>query len=105
MVRLVFYGQFVVLAMAFFGIALHYAYFRAMRLRYPTCWDSLRRPGVFNGGWSLLTSVRVIRFLRRKEYQELHDDQFSRLSQLVAGYNVLFLVLFVMFAVAVLVRF
>ncbi len=80
-------------------------YFRTMRLRYPSCWDSLRRPSVFNGGWSLLTSLRVIRFLWRKDYQEFHDDQFSRLSRLVAGYNVLFILLFILFAVALLVRF
>ena len=105
MVRLLFYSQFVVLAVACFGIGLHYVYFRTMRLRHPGCWDSLRRPSVFNGGWSLLTSLRVIRFLWRKDYQKFHDEQFSRFSRLVTGYNILFLVLFILFVAAVLVRF
>src|SRR4051794_22474712 len=105
MVRLIFYGQFVVLPVACFGIALHYAYFRTMRLRYPNCWESLRRPRVFIGGGSVLTNMSVVRFLWRREYQEFHDDRFSRLSRLVAGYNVLFLVVFVIFAAAVLMRF
>src|SRR5437868_8209424 len=105
MVKLIFYGQFVVLAVAFFAIALHYAYFRTMRLRHPACWDLLRRPSIFNGGWSLLTSVRVIRFLWRRDYQEFRDDRFSRLSRLVAGYNIVFVVLFLFFVAALFLRF
>lgn len=104
MVRLIlFIGHFVVIALAVFGIGLHYTYLRAMRRRHPAIWQSLRRPTLFSTGGTLMMSLPVLRFLWRKEYQATTDQKFSRLSHVVRTYNLLFFCLITTLGILILI--
>ena len=102
MLKLIFFGQFLLFGIALFGIGLHYRYLRMMRLSHPATWQSLGRPTPFPTGAALMMSFRVLRFLWRREYDTIDDRKFSRLSDLVRTYNFLFVCLFCGFALLVL---
>jgi hypothetical protein len=104
MVKLIFIGQFVVMALAVFGIGLHYTYLRAMRRRHPAIWQSLRRPTLLSTGGTLMMSLPVLRFLWRKEYQATTDQEFSRLSDVVRAYNLVFSCLITALAILIFIR-
>lgn len=94
----------IVIALAVFGTGLNYRYLRAMRLRHPATWESLRRPTLFSAGGSLIMSVPVLRFLWRREYRQVHDADFMHLSALVRAYNALFFVVCITLAAFICVR-
>lgn len=102
MVKLIVFGQYLLFGIALFGIGLHYRYLRMMRLSHPATWQSLGRPTPFPTGAALMMSFRVLRFLWRKEYDTIGDQEFSRLSGLVRTYNFLFVCLLSCFALLVL---
>ena len=85
--KLIFFAQFVLLGLTVCGTGLHYRYLRMLRLSHPTTWQSLGRPTLFWTAAAIMTSFPVLRFLWRREYHTLGDQEFSRLSGWVRAYN------------------
>jgi hypothetical protein len=90
MTTLVVIADVLVAAAMVFGIGLHCRYLRMMRLSHPATWQSLGRPTLFSIGGTLIMSFRVLRFLWRKDYHTIGDQEFSRVSDWVRTYNFLF---------------
>ena len=90
--------SFVLIGLGLVGLALQYRFLRSMRLRHPDIWESLGRPTMFSTAGLAMLSWPLIRFLWREEYRRAGDD-FARLSSLVRTYNVVFLLVFVAFAI------
>ena len=90
--------SFVLIALGLLGVALQYRFLRVMRLHHPAVWESLGRPTMFSTAGLAMLSWPLVRFLWRGEYRRAGDD-FGRLGRLVRTYNVVFLFVFIAFAV------
>ena len=81
----------VVMLVICFGIILHHRFLRLMRVRHPSIWRSTGQPTVFSVGGSLIMSIPLLRFLWRKEYLSLDDQEFTRWAGFVRGFNAFFI--------------
>src|SRR5438270_209446 len=102
MTTVVVIADVVVVAAMMFGIGLHYRYLRMMRVSHPATWQSLGRPTLFSMGGTLMMNFSVLRFLWRKEYHRMSDQEFRRMSDLVRTYNFLFVCFLCGFALLIL---
>jgi hypothetical protein len=76
------------------GIVLHHVFLSRLRSRHSQTWEVLGRPTLFLNN-SIINSLAVLRFLWRRDYRTLGDDEFTRLAGFLRGYMVAYLVLFV----------
>jgi len=74
----------IVMLVICFGTILHHRFLRLMRVRHPSIWRSVGQPSVFSVGGSLIMSIPLLRFLWRKEYLSLDDQEFARLAGFAA---------------------
>src|SRR4030095_5262182 len=81
------------------GFVLQYVFLSRLRTRHAQTWEALGRPTLFLNN-SVSNSLAVLRFLWRREYRGLADEQFIRFAAFLRGYLAAYFVLFA-FVVAV----
>ena len=75
------------------GFVLQHLFLSRLRTRHAQTWEALGRPTLFLNN-SISKSLAVLRFLWRREYHALSDEQFVRFAGFVRGYLAAYLVLF-----------
>ena len=81
------------------GFVLQHTFLLRLRTRHAQTWEALGCPTLFVNN-SVGNSLAVFRFLWRRQYQSLGDQQSVRLASFLRGYLVVYFVLF-MFVVVV----
>ena len=71
--RLFIASAVILVALAFPGFLLHWAFLRRLKAEHADTWRSLGRPSVVYYG-SMMTGQRVMRFMRERAYLELGDS-------------------------------
>ena len=77
------------------GVALHHVFLSRLRSRHSQTWEALGRPTLFLNN-SITKSLTVLRFLWRRDYRALGDEEFARLAGFLRGYMAAYFVLFVL---------
>jgi hypothetical protein len=75
------------------GFVLQHTFLSRLRTRHAQTWEALGRPTLFLNN-SIPNSLAVLRFLWRREYQSLGDQQSVRLAGFLRGYLAVYLALF-----------
>ena len=83
------------------GFILHYIFLSRLRSRHLQTWEALGRPTLFLNN-SITNCLAVLRFLWRRDYRALGDEEFARFASFLRGYMIAYLVLCVLiFAVVI----
>ena len=77
------------------GIILHHTFLSRLRSRHSQTWEALGRPTLFLNN-SITSGLAVLRFLWRRDYRALGDEEFARLAGFLRGYMAAYFVLFVL---------
>jgi hypothetical protein len=74
------------------GFVLQHAFLSQLRARHAQTWEALGRPTLFLNN-SISNSLAVLRFLWRREYRGLADEQFVRFAAFLRCYLAAYVVL------------
>ena len=77
------------------GLILQHVFLSRLRTRHARTWEALGRPTLFLNN-SISNSLAVLRFLWRREYRDLADNELIRFAAFLRGYLVAYLLLFVL---------
>ena len=92
---------FIVLIIAALGqFVLHSRLLQAMRAQYPAVWESFGKPTPF-GHSTISSSLSVLRFLWRKEYEAFDDPAFIQLAAQLRTFSIGCVVFFAFVCIAV----
>jgi len=84
------------------GLALQWTFLSRLRGQHLPTWEALGRPTLFLNN-SIMNSTAVLRFLWRRGYRTLGDEQLARLGNFLrcylAAYLLFFMVVIVLFAI------
>ena len=81
------------------GFVLQHTFLSRLRTHHAQTWEALGRPTLFFNN-SISNSLAVLRYLWRREYLRLGDQQSIRLASFLRSFTVFYFVLFVITVVA-----
>ena len=82
-----------ILLMAIFGIVLYYKFLVLLKEKHFEIWEELGSPALFTNN-SIKNNLRILGFLKNREYIEIKDVQLTKISQLLWNYSLTYLILF-----------
>jgi hypothetical protein len=77
------------------GLVFHHIFLSRLRSRHSQTWEALGRPTLFLNN-SIANGLAVLRFLWRRDYRALGDDEFAGFASFLRGYMTVYLVVFVL---------
>jgi hypothetical protein len=89
--------------MAIFGIHLYYKMIRLLKEKHGGAWEELGRPELLSNN-SIGNNLKVLKFLKNRQYTQLNDQELNKISQTVCNYSILYLVFFITAVVIFLVN-
>lgn len=75
------------------GIYMHYKLLTYLKKNHFAKWQELGSPSIFMNN-SISNNIRILKFLGRKEYAEIRDDNLISLCKFLNLYTILFLLIF-----------
>lgn len=79
--------------MMIFGLYLHNKFLVLLSRRHPGVWKKLGSPKLFSNN-SIKGNLRILAFLKNKQYSELNDPQLTKISQFLWNYNIIYFLTF-----------
>ena len=93
--ELVFSGLTLFLVLlAPYGFLLHRRFLARLQVRHPATWERLGRPSAVYSG-SIANGLALGRFIRRREYESLEDDELSSFCGYYRAYALAYAAMFV----------